>query len=134
MKKFLFTIAVLLACMNVFSQRINKITLTDNGNANIITYALDEDVVLNISKEGNLVDWGVDRYAGRIDFMQRKLDPYTGRVEYYTENDNEAFRGKIKYIGKTLVTYFASFDNSVLVGRIKASETSNLNIIPILMM
>jgi len=126
MKKILVAIAFLLCSIAGISQKVNKITLADNGSSSIITFALDENVVVSISQNGNLVEWGVDRYAGRLDNIQRKLDEYTGRVEYYTENDNEAFRGKIKYIGKTLITYYASFDNQFFAGRIKAVGSQNI--------
>ncbi len=121
MKKAILAVIFSLSVFISSAQRIYKVTLADNGNSTITTVALDENVVINISQDGNLTEWGVDRYFGRTDNnINRKLDPYTGRIEYYTENDNEAFKGKIKFIGKTLITYYATFDNPVFSGRIKS--------------
>src|SRR6476661_7849296 len=105
-KVFLVAFATMLVAQAI-SQSLSKIILTETGNLTAISFDLAENVVVNVSQEGSLGDWGIDLYKGRYEMNRPKLDPYTGRVEYYTENDNEAFRGKIKYIGKTLITYYA---------------------------
>jgi hypothetical protein len=128
MKKILLTAVIALVSVSSFAQKITKVELGGNGNATIISVTLDESVVMNLSQNGDLAEWGVNRYAERPnDYIPRKLDEYTGRVEYYNESDNEAFRGKIKYIGKTLITYYASFDNQFQAGRIKSIGGMNFD-------
>jgi hypothetical protein len=121
---------LLFSLINVisFGQRINKITLADKGNSTTFTILLDENVVINLNQDGSIASWGVDKYAERTnDYIQRSLEPYNGRVEYYTENDNEALRGKIKFIGRTLITYYPSYDDKIFVGKISAIGPLKIN-------
>lgn len=105
----------------VQAQRISRITLAGQGSQNTVTFLLNEDVVIHLTQNGAIESWGVDFYAERNnDYIPRPLRPYNGRTENYTQYDNEAFRGKIKYIGGTLITYYASFDEKHLVGKVKS--------------
>ena len=120
MKKIIFTTAASFLFSLVFSQSISKITITGNGQADIFAFGLDENVQVYVSKEGNISKWGFDRFIGYQENYNNDLDPYAGRVEYYTQNDDEALRGKVKYIGRTLLTYYASYENETLKGKLKA--------------
>lgn len=127
--RFLYVI-MLLACtgLTAQSQRLNRIIITGQGQQVVFSYLLDESVVVNISQDGSIVDWGVDLYADRQnDFVVRPLQKYNGRVEYYTPSDNEAFRGKIRYIGKYPITYYASFDDKMQAGKIKTLGNINFD-------
>jgi hypothetical protein len=129
MKKTSLIIIALFMMINVsFSQRVHKIILADKGASITTGFLLNENVVVFIGQDGSISEWGVDRYADRAgDQISRKLDTYGGRIEYYTDKDNEAFRGKIKYIGNTMITYFASFDDKDKAGRIKTIGTIPFN-------
>jgi hypothetical protein len=127
MKKISLTVLTLFFVLLLSAQKINKLTLTNNGSSAEIRYGLSENVVIILTPEGTIKEWGVDRYAGRIDNMERKLDEYTGRIEYYNESENEAFRGKIRFIGGTAITYYASFDNEHLIGKVKSIGASKIN-------
>ena len=121
MKKVLFSLFSLLVVFLANAQRPNKLTLSNNGANVTLRYLLDQNVVLDVNQDGTLGEWGVDRYATRpVDFTQRRLDNFDGRVEYYNESENEAFRGKIKFIGRTLINYYASTDQDFQVGKIKS--------------
>ncbi|MFM7709685.1 MAG: hypothetical protein ACKO5C_02105, partial [Ferruginibacter sp.] len=64
----------------VQAQRLNRIILTGQGQQAVFSYLLDESVVVNISQDGSIVDWGVDFYADRPnDFVVRPLQKYNGR-------------------------------------------------------
>ena len=87
MKKLFLFLVIIIISVNLFSQRLNKITISGNGTSNVYSFLLNENVILNISQDGAITEWGVDKYAGRpIDYIQRKLEAYGGRVEYYNEN------------------------------------------------
>ncbi len=103
-----------------FGQVISKITLTGNGQLDVFSIGLDENVQVYISKDGSISKWGFDRYIGYQENYNGDLDPYVGRIEYYTQQDDEALRGKVKYVGRTLLTYFASYENDALKGKLKA--------------
>ena len=122
MKKILISAFLLVTVAFVSAQRINKISVSNKGSNTTVSVLLSENVMVNVNQDGNIVEWGVDKYAdrGATNNVYRKLTPYEGRVEYYTDKDNEAFRGKIKSIGSTIITYFASFEEASMVGRIKS--------------
>ena len=120
MKKLTLILATTILSLNLFSQRLNKITISGNGSNSVYSFLLNENVILNVSQDGAIVEWGVDKYAGRpTDYIQRKLEAYGGRVEYYNQKDDSAYRGKIKFIGSIQIKYFASYDKADLVGKIK---------------
>jgi hypothetical protein len=128
MKKIFFSLFSLVIAFSVDAQRANKLTLANNGASITLRYLLDQNVVIDVNQDGTLGEWGVDRYANRpVEFVQRKLDRFDGRVEYYNESENEAFRGKIKFIGRTLITYYASTDQDFQVGKIKSIGTAKFN-------
>lgn len=127
MKKIFLITALLVFCISVFAQRISKITITGNGMAGDIVIGLDENVQVYISKEGQLSKWGFDRFIGNQENYNDQLEPYVGRVEYYSQNDDEALRGKVKYIGKTLITFYPSYEIESLRGRLKSIGTLNMN-------
>ncbi len=127
MKKiFLFTAAIFF-CMAAFAQRISKITITGNGMTGDIVIGLDENVQVYISKEGQISKWGFDRYIGNQENYNDQLDPYAGRVEYYSQNDDEALRGKVKYIGKTLISYYPSYEIESLRGKLKSIGSMSMD-------
>ncbi len=102
-------------------QRIARITMSQGGTLDMISFEIEANVIVNVTESGNIINWGTDIYVdGRVENFAGKLGEFPGKVEYYSANDNEAFRGKVKYIGKTLVTYYGSYDDEVLKGKIKS--------------
>jgi len=124
MKKVFLAIVVTVFCAGAFAQKVEKITLSREGNFEMMAFLLDENVTVNMSNDGAISAFGVEIYSDRIPNFSR-LDKFPGRTEYYSANDNEAFSGKVKYIGKTLITYYASFDNESLRGKVKSIGSTN---------
>ncbi len=106
--------------MAAFSQRISKITITGSGMLSDIVVGLDENIQVYLTKEGQISKWGFDRFIGYQENYNDYLEPYVGRVEYYTENDDAALRGKVKYIGRTLLSYYPSYEIESLRGKLKS--------------
>lgn len=127
MKKVFFTIAALVLLQFANAQHISRITITGTGQVDVFAIGLDENVQLYLSKDGNIIKWGFDRFIGYQENYNSDLEPYIGRTEYYTQNDDEAIRGKVKYIGRTLLTYYASYENDALKGKLKAIGSLNLD-------
>lgn len=126
MKKIFICAFVTLLLGPAFGQGISMVTITGNGNLESITFSLDENVKLNIGKDGNIGKWGYDRFEarGQVNY-QGILDPYVGRVEYYSPDADAAYRGKIRYIGRTMFTYFASYEQEALKGKLKSIGNDN---------
>ncbi len=130
MKKISLLIIVSLLAFTGIAQQISKVTLARSGELEMISLTVDDNVIIHLSDGGNIIKFGLEPYNIRTENFgdyTDKLDPYAGRIEYYTANDNEAFRGKVKYIGKTHITYFASFDDEALKGKIKSIGASLLS-------
>ncbi|MFN8243439.1 MAG: hypothetical protein U0X40_05235 [Ferruginibacter sp.] len=125
MKKILAFAAALFLLSPAFAQSIYRITLTGTGTIEAIAFEVEPDVIVNISPEGTIINWGFDVYKNRGgENYSNQYQPYAGRVEYYTDNDNEAFRGKIKYIGRTQFTWYASYDGDAFKGKLKSIGSS----------
>ncbi len=127
MKKLILAAATILVLNTAFGQNISKITITGSGNFDVFAFGLDENVQVYVTKEGNISKWGFDKYIGYQENYNGDLVPYVGRVEYYTQNDDEALRGKVKYIGRTLLTYYTSYENESLKGKLKAIGSQSLD-------
>lgn len=117
--KIVFSFLLLLAvCSSTLAQRISKVTITGNGTFEMISVQTD-DAVINVSPEGNVISYGVEYLSERIPNYSR-IEPYTGRVDLFGAYDDKSFRGKIKYLGKAAITYYASYDAEILQGKIKS--------------
>lgn len=127
MKRILLFFLMVTFSVNGFGQSISKITIAGNGQIDVIAFGLDERVEVYLTKEGSIVKWGFDKYIGYQENYTGTLDPYVGRVEYYSQNDDASIQGKVKYIGKTLLTYYASYENKMLKGKLKSIGNINLD-------
>jgi hypothetical protein len=123
MKKIFFAIAAIVFFATSYSQKVSKISINRDGTFAMMSLLLDEGITLTMDNEGNIKQWGFEIYSDRIPSMS-KIDPYVGRTEYYSNLDNESYRGKVKYIGKTLITYYASYDIESLRGKVKSIGAS----------
>jgi len=119
MNKFHFTIIATLLLVPSFAQNVAQITIDNRGKQDIITFLVDESVVVNMTKDGKIIDWGTE-YTTPTTGVYPRMEKYMGREEYYPATDNEAYQGKIKYIGRTLITYYTSADNESLKGKVKS--------------
>ena len=124
MKKIFLLIIVACSFATSFGQKIAKVSINRDGTFDMFTILLD-DATITMGDDGNIKAWGIEVYSDRIPSMSR-LEPFPGRIEYYSSYDNESFRGKVKYIGKTLITYYASYDIESLRGKVKSLGQSNI--------
>jgi hypothetical protein len=115
------SILIFLVAINIssFAQRISKINITSAGTTESFTIGLDENVIINVSPSGNLINYGVDYFSEKIANYSR-LENYNGRVEKYAATDDKSYQGKLKYIGRTGITYYASYEDESLQGKIKS--------------
>jgi len=118
MKLSFLLIFVFTFCYSAFSQRISRITITGSGAAEMFTIATD-DAIINISPEGNLINYGIEYFSENVNNYSR-LEKYQGRVDLFGNYDDKSFQGKLKYLGKTPVTYYASYDLETLQGKVKS--------------
>jgi hypothetical protein len=127
MKKIFLLTAAFVFCTVVYSQQISKIIITGSGQVNDIVIGLDENVQIYITKQGQISKWGFDRFIGYQENYNDYLEPYVGRVEYYSQNEDEALRGKVRYIGKYVVTYYPSYEAESLRGKLRSIGSLNMD-------
>jgi|SRR5436190_4648554 len=120
MKKIFLVIAGLFIFLTGYSQNISKIIITADGTLDNFSFGLDENVLVYVTRDGHISNWGFDKYIGYQENYMDRLEPYVGRTEYYTQNDDEALRGKVKYIGRTLLSYYPSYEKEELRGKLKS--------------
>jgi hypothetical protein len=126
-KKLLFLMATVVCINFVTAQKISNITLTGYGSREVISFLTSDRVYLQLSKDGRINEWGIDFGIGRPGYWPGRLDKYMGRVEYYSSNEDQAFRGKVRYIGLTLITYYGSNEEASSVGKIKSIGNINFD-------
>lgn len=124
MKYFIFILFFAVTTITSFAQRISKVTITNAGITESLSIGLDENVVLNVTPNGDLLNYGIEYISERISNYTR-VENYIGRTEMYSAYGDKAFQGKIKYLGKTSITYYASYEDAMLSGKIKS--IGNLN-------
>ena len=112
MKKFVLILVVVISFAGTFAQGISKITIDGNGSLEAISFVFEQNVKVYITRDGNISKWGYDRFEARgQENYPDVLDAYVGRVDYYGQDVDVAFRGKIRSIGSTQITYYASYEN-----------------------
>lgn len=125
--RFLFTVVVFFSCFTTLSaQRITKITMSSAGALQSFTITTDDNAVINLNTNGEVINYGTEYFSEKIQNYSR-IEKFNGRVDLYTATDDKAFQGKVKYIGRTAVTYYASYDIEALRGKIKTIGNLGIN-------
>lgn len=124
MKQLIFILTFVITITICNAQRIVKITITNAGITESLSVGLDENVVVNVSPNGDLINYGIEYTSERIANYTR-VENYNGRTEMYSAYEDKAFQGKVKYIGITAITYYASYDIELLRGKIKSIGNIN---------
>lgn len=104
-----------------FAQKIAQITIENRSksNASTIVFLVDETVLVNMTNDGKIIDWGIEYNTLQTSVYPGKLQKYMGREEYYPATADSAYRGKVKYIGRTPITYYSSDENEMFKGKVK---------------
>jgi hypothetical protein len=112
-------IAFLLLASACYSQELIGVTFSRGETLSFFSLRTDQEIILRISDDGKMLEWGTDPGPGRYYNDPRKLQPYLGRVEYFGQDYDSAFRGKIKSIGTCTFTYYGKYETAAKVGKLK---------------
>ena len=113
------TAFVLLSCLNHLSaQRISKISINNSGVLQTFAITSDDNAIIILTPEGDVVNYGTEYFSEKIQNYSR-IEKFNGRVELFAVTDDKAMQGKLKYLGRTSVTYYASYDVESLRGKVK---------------
>ena len=121
MKKSLLILVACIFSGTIYAQSLSVVCMDRSGDKILLCFRTIDNALINVSKEGQLVGYGMENLQRQnLHWMfPPQLDPYMGRVENYSDNEDVNFRGKVKYIGQTMITYYATYDKDELHGKIK---------------
>ena len=106
--KALSTVIIFLICITSLSaQKISKISINSAGVLQMFTITTDDNAVINLNSNGEVVNYGTEYFSEKIQNYSR-IEKFNGRVDLFSVTDDKAFQGKLKYIGRTAITYYAS--------------------------
>src|SRR5262245_35902502 len=120
MRKFFAATICLVLISSAFSQKLSQVTITGGTSFSYFSFLTDQGIMLRITDEGKLQEWGTELLSERGNYYDPKLQPYLGRIEYYGPEADSAFRGKIRTIGTTTFTYYGHLDEVTRVGKLKS--------------
>ena len=117
--KSLSTVVIFFCSMLLLSaQKISKVSLSSSGELKMFSITTDDNAVINLSPNGDVINYGTEYFSEKIQNYSR-VEKFNGRVDLFGTTDDKALQGKLKYIGRTAVTYYSSYDIEALRGKIK---------------
>src|SRR6186713_788176 len=120
MKKLLILLTSFLIYNTGYSQTLKFINFTGGAEFSSLSYITNQKIIIKISQDGNVLEWGNELDPGRFYSEPGKLQPYMGRVKYYEKQFDSILNGKVKNIGITSITYYGSTANAAFVGKIRS--------------
>ena len=115
----LFIVVFILFATCIHGQTLSQVSFLDGANLSFFSISSDYNILIRVSVDGKLLEWGTEVKSDRYSFYASKLQPFMGRMEYYGPESDSAYRGKIKSIGTCFITYYASYDNPNKTGKVK---------------
>jgi hypothetical protein len=98
---------------------LTHITFSGGATLSAFSFITDQDIIIRISDDGKVLEWGVDPGPGRYYNDPRRLQPYLGRVEYFGQEYDSVFRGKVKSIGTCTFTYYDKYESAIKAGKLR---------------
>jgi hypothetical protein len=123
MRRLFTAITLLLLINSAFSQKLSQVTISGGTTFSYFSFLTSQGILLRITDEGKLTEWGTELLSDRGNYYDPKLQPYLGRIEYYGQEADSAFRGKVRTIGTCNFTYYGHLDEVTKVGKLKSVGT-----------
>jgi hypothetical protein len=120
MKRYILSCVLLAFCVTGMSQSLYHVIFYDGSTVSTLSYFTDQKVIIKISPEGKIIEYGPEMDSWRMYYTPGKLQQYMGRVDHYERQFDSTLNGKIKSIGTTQITYYGSTDNPAFVGKVKS--------------
>ena len=120
MKKIFTTITFLFLAVCMHAQQLNQVTFSNASNLSYFSFLVDQTVLVRITPDGKVLEWGTEMLSDRGNFYAPKLQPYLGRVEYYGQEVDSAFKGKVKSVGTCYLAYYGHYEAPEKVGKLRS--------------
>jgi hypothetical protein len=128
MKNFFKAIFFLPFASSVYSQQLSQVTFSDASHLSYFSFLVDQEVLIRMTDEGKIIEWGTETQSLRSGtYYAPKLQAYLGRVEYYGNDVDSAFRGKVKSIGTCTIAYYSHYEEKTKVGKPRSLGTLMLD-------
>ncbi len=122
MKKNYLIVALSLLFISGYSQQLRQVTFSRGSGFSWFTILTNQNFLIRISDDGKVLVWGTEQQSlYNKNYFAQNLLPYLGRVDYYGQGSDSAFRGKVKSIGTCYFTYYPSYEYPEKIGKIKSA-------------
>ncbi|HEY1114471.1 MAG TPA: hypothetical protein VGE66_12960 [Chitinophagaceae bacterium] len=120
MPKYTIIAFLLLFTLPAAAQKLGQVTFQGGRQLSHFSILTDQDILIRISPEGGILEWGTEVRADFANYYAPNLQPFMGRVEYYgAESVDSIFQGKVKSIGTAYFTYYGSHEEEQKRGKLK---------------
>src|ERR1700743_702069 len=100
MKRNILFLLLLLFCSAGYAQQLTQVNYSGGANFLFFAIATNQNVLIRISNEGQILEYGTEEQSlYNRNYYATKLRPFSGGVDYYGNEADSAFKGKIKSIG-----------------------------------
>ncbi len=120
MKRLLLPLSFLLFTVFTYSQELSQVTFSGGASFSSFSFTTDQQIIIKISDDGKVLEWGNQQEAGRYYNNPGKLQAYMGRVDYYGSEADSISKGKVKSVGTCFFTYYGAFEMPEKRGKIKS--------------
>ncbi|MBD0365243.1 MAG: hypothetical protein M3342_13375 [Bacteroidota bacterium] len=120
MKKFFTIIPILLLATVAYSQKLSQVRFENSTNLSYFSFLTDQGVLIRVSVDGKVLEWGTEVMSDRGNYYAPKLQPFMGRVEYYGAESDTTSKGKVKSIGSSFLSYYGAYEEGSKRGKLKA--------------
>lgn len=125
--KTLLALYLLVPVMSTQAQELNQVTFSGGANLTYFSFLTDQGILIRVSIDGKLLEYGMEVKAFRGDFYAPKLQPFAGRIDYYGAEADSVSRGRVKMIGTCTITYYGPYENETHIGKIRSIGTVMLD-------
>ena len=121
MNKIILVLSFLLLNYFTYSQELSQVSFASGANLSSIAFLSDREVLLRISDDGKILEWGIEAQSLRSNnYYAPRLQPYMGRIEYFGAEADSINRGKLRSIGTCSITYYGPFEIAEKIGKLKS--------------
>ena len=120
MLRFFFSLPLLLITAFTYSQELSQVAFSGGATFSSFAFITDQQIIIKISDDGKVLEWGNELQAGRYYNSPGKLQQYMGRVDYYGTEADSISKGKVKSIGTCMLTYYGAYETAEKIGKLKS--------------
>src|SRR5687767_13665142 len=92
--RFLLVVNILLLSTAGTCQQLSQVSFLDGANLSFFSVRTEQDVLIRISEDGKILEWGTEVLSDRYNYYAPKLQPFYARVEYFEQDSDSAYKGK----------------------------------------